>query len=195
MKRNLIALAMLLTIFSCSNDRKESNAQNESSQNVDAALAETAASVKIIKTADMNFRVKDVQHTKEILGKQIKDVGGQLVDFEIHSAVQNTEKLRQSTDSLKEISAYKTEGTLTAKIPAEKLDDFTNSIAHLAVFVNSQSLKLDDKSLNYLANKLKTQNNAKATARIESLGKKQLEGTKSYLLITDNSIKHKIENM
>lgn len=195
MKRNLIAVALLWIILGCQNTKRGDQSQSESSERADVALSDTTIAAKIIKTADMSFRVKDVQATKIALGKDIRESGGQLVEFEIQSSIRRTEKVRQSLDSLKEITAYRTEGSLTAKIPADKLDEFTNSVAKLAVFINSQSLKMDDQSLNFLANKLKSQNNAVAAKKIDGLTKKQRADAKSSLMIDDNSIDRKIQNM
>ncbi|MET4081473.1 hypothetical protein ABIB40_001419 [Pedobacter sp. UYP30] len=195
MKRNLIALAMLLTVLGCQNAKRGSQSQDQSLESANLALDDTTAVAKIIKTADMNFRVKDVQATKIALSKDIRAAGGQLVGFEIQSSIRKTEKVRQSLDSLKEITAYRTEGSLTAKIPADQLDEFTNSVAKLAVFINSQSLKMDDQSLNYLANKLKAQNNANATTKIDALTKKKRVDVQSALVLNDNSVDRKIENM
>ena len=195
MRKKLIAIALVLTFFGCQNSQKVETGEVESAQTDEATAADSAIETKIIKTADMSFRVKDVQRTKEALGKQIREASGQLVSFEIVSTVNSTEKIRQSLDSLKETTSYRTVGSLTAKVPADRLDDFTNSVARLAVFVDRQSLSMDDQSLNYLSNKLKTQNNKKATNKIDNLTEKKSTDVKSSLYISDNSIERKVENL
>ncbi|WP_122876487.1 DUF4349 domain-containing protein, partial [Pseudomonas viridiflava] len=104
----------------------------------DAAVS-TLAEPKIIKTADIRFRVKNVQNTKEQLSQTIKAQCGTVAEFSIESVIQETQKVKQSIDSVKEITAYRTEGYLVAKVPSEKLDDFTNTTAKMAVFVDNQS--------------------------------------------------------
>lgn len=195
MKRNIIAIAIVLTIFGCqkSNEKYASSdviVANELRVPTDSTVAE-----KIIKTADMRFRVKNVQNTKEQLSKTIKAEGGTVAEFSIESTIQETDKVKQSTDSLKEITAYRTEGYLVAKIPSEKLDEFTNTIAKIAVFVDHQSMKLDDQSIAYLANKLKAQNRVDAVEKINKVASKKSANVESSLYIKDDYVDKKIENM
>ncbi|MGY3053613.1 hypothetical protein ACVWYG_001813 [Pedobacter sp. UYEF25] len=82
-----------------------------------------------------------------------------------------------------------------AKIPSDKLDNFTNSVAKLAIFINSQSLKMDDQSLNYLANKLKVQIYEATAAKINAPEKKKSTALRLSALSSDHLVDRKIENM
>ncbi len=192
--QSIIAIAIIITIFGCNNEKKD-YASSEKVVSADAITADTIAVEKIIKTADMRFRVKDVQNTKEQLSKIIRTEGGTVAEFSIESNIQETEKVKQSTDSLKEITAYRTEGYLVAKVPSEKLDEFTNTISKMAVFVNSSSMKMDDQSIAYLANKLKAQNRVEAIDKINKVATKKSAHVESSLYIKDDYVDKKIENM
>jgi hypothetical protein len=193
MKRNIIAIAIVLTIFGC----QKSNEKYASSEVIVAneLRAPTDSTAKIIKTADMRFRVKDVQNTKEQLSKTIKAEGGTVAEFSIESSIQETDKVKQSTDSLKEITSYRMQGYLVAKVPSEKLDEFTNTIAKMAVFVDHQSMKMDDQSIAYLANKLKAQNRVDAIEKINKVASKKSANVESSLYIKDDYVDRKIENL
>jgi len=197
MKRNIIAIAIVLTIFGCQNAEKKygSVAATEELSIAKAESADSTAAEKIIKTADMRFRVKDVQNTKERLSQTIKNQGGTVAEFSVESIIQETQKVKQSTDSLKEITSYRTEGFLIAKVPSEKLDDFTNTIAKMAVFVDHQSMKMDDQSMSYLSNKLKADNRIEAVDRINKLATKKSPNVETSLLIKDDYIDKKIQNL
>lgn len=196
MKRNIIAIAIVLTIFGCQNENKKyASADAVDTQELNKESADTTAAEKIIKTADMRFRVKDVQNTKEQLSKTIKAEGGAVAEFSIESTIQETDKVKQSTDSLKEITSYRTQGYLVAKVPSEKLDEFTNTIAKMAVFVDNQSMKMDDQSIAYLANKLKAQNRVDAIERINKVASKKSANVESSLNIKDDYVDKRIENM
>ncbi|MEH3114002.1 DUF4349 domain-containing protein [Pedobacter terrae] len=195
MKRNIIAIAIVLTIFGCQKSNEKYANTEAITANELIAPADSTAVEKIIKTADMRFRVKNVQHTKEQLSKTIKAEGGTVAEFSIESTIQETDKVKQSTDSLKEITAYRTEGYLVAKVPSEKLDEFTNTIAKMAVFVDHQSMKLDDQSIAYLANKLKAQNRVDAVKKINKVASKKSANVESSLHIKDDYVDKKIENM
>jgi hypothetical protein len=196
MKRNIIAIAIILTIFGCQNENKKyASADAVSTEELDKAPTDSTAIEKIIKTADMRFRVKDVQNTKEQLSKTIKAQGGTVAEFSIESTIQETDKVKQSTDSLKEITSYRTQGYLVAKVPSEKLDEFTNTIAKMAVFVDNQSMKMDDQSIAYLSNRLKAQNRVDAIEKINKVATKKSANVESSLYIKDDYVDKKIENM
>ncbi|TCD27344.1 DUF4349 domain-containing protein [Pedobacter psychrodurus] len=196
MKRNIIAIAIILTIFGCQNENKKyASADAVDTQDLNKESADTTAAEKIIKTADMRFRVKDVQNTKEQLSKTIKAEGGTVAEFSIESSIQETDKVKQSTDSLKEITSYRTQGYLVAKVPSEKLDEFTNTIAKMAVFVDHQSMKMDDQSIAYLANRLKAQNRVDAIEKINKVATKKSANVESSLYIKDDYVDKRIENM
>ncbi|SFA48800.1 protein of unknown function [Pedobacter suwonensis] len=195
MKRNIIAIAIVLTIFGC----QKSNEKYASADVIDAnelrVPTDSIAAEKIIKTADMRFRVKNVQNTKEQLSQTIKAEGGTVAEFSIESTIQETDKIKQSTDSLKEITSYRTQGYLVAKVPSEKLDEFTNTIAKIAVFVDHQSMKMDDQSIAYLANKLKAQNRVDAIEKINKVASKKSANVESSLYIKDDYVDKRIDNM
>jgi hypothetical protein len=196
MKRNIIAIAIILTIFGCQNENKKyASADTVELEPLSKESADSTAAEKIIKTADMRFRVKNVQNTKEQLSKTIKAEGGTVAEFSIESSIQETDKVKQSTDSLKEITSYRTQGYLVAKVPSEKLDEFTNTIAKMAVFVDNQSMKMDDQSIAYLANKLKAQNRIDAIEKINKVASKKSANVESSLYIKDDYVDKRIENM
>jgi len=194
MKRNIIAIAIILALFGCNAEKKDYASADKESMADTTATVELPAE-KIIKTADMRFRVKDVQNTKEQLSKTIKAEGGTVAEFSIESSIQETDKVKQSTDSLKEITSYRTQGYLVAKVPSEKLDEFTNTIAKMAVFVDNQSMKMDDQSIAYLSNKLKAQNRVDAIEKINKVASKKSANVESSLNIKDDYVDKRIENM
>lgn len=199
MKKYVCCAAIMVMMFGCSREQKSEYADTTSSEKVmeDAIAADTSSSLtpKIIKTADMRFRVKDVQDTKEKLSSVIKSQGGTVAEFSIRSYIHETTKVRFSVDSLKEISSYQKEGLLVAKIPSEKLDGFTNSIAKMAVFVDNQAMKMDDQSIAYLSNKLKAQNRSEALNTINQTAKRKGNNVETSLFIKDDYVDKKIENM
>lgn len=197
MKKYLIYCVFAITAFGCSQSEK----MGESADILNKIEnGDTVMEAKIIKTADMKFRVKDVQRTKAQLSAILKAEGGTIAEFTISSNIQQSEKVKYSTDSLLELTAYRTEGVLIAKVPSEKLDDFTNKVAGMAVFVDNQSMKLDDQSLIYLTNELKSINRAEASVSIEKqVNKKNAapapKSVGQQLAIKDQYVEQKVQNM
>ena len=194
MKKYLIYCVLAIAAFGCNGEKKEALATADTTEanleNNDTLLTE-----KIIKTADMRFRVKDVQSSKEKLMGIIRNMGGSLSEFSIQSNVQRMEKVKYSADSLLELTAYTTEGTLVAKVPSDKLDDFTNQVVRLSVFVDQQSLKMDDQSIAYLANKLKNVNRVEAVEQLNKHASKKSNNVETALLLKDDYVDKKIENL
>lgn len=194
MKRNIIAIAIVVTFFGCNSEKRSENADVISVNELNKEIGDTTTS-KIIKTADMRFRVKDVQNAKEQLGATLKSQGGSIVEFSIKSEIQESNKVKKSADSLVEITAYRKTGYLIAKIPSEKLDDFTNTISKMAVFVDQAGMKMDDQSLFYLSNKLKAQNRITAVDQVKEIAGKKLSNVQSSLSLNDDYVDRKIDNM
>ena len=198
MKRHFATVAMATILFAgCSSEYKTEGTDYAATDTIATAEAISNGELveKMTKTADMRFRVKDVQRTKEDLSNTIKKQGGLVMEFNTNSSIQNSEKVKYSSDSLKEITSYSTNGYLVARLPSEKLDDLTNQIAVMAIFVDNQSLKMEDKSLDYLENKLKTENRIAAVERINKVATKKSANVESSLIIKDDYIDKKIENL
>lgn len=195
MKKYLIYCVIAVAAFGCSQEKRSYGDNSESAKAVALDGNDTALVAKVIKTADMKFRVKDVQDTKEKLSAAVRADGGEIQEFNIQSDIRNTEKVAYSTDSLLELTAYRKEGYLVARIPSEHLDEFTNTIARMAVFVDNQSLKLDDQSISYLANKLKNQNKVVAAAQMDKHATKAIKAVDQALAIKDQAVDKKIENL
>lgn len=197
MKRHFAVVALAATIFAgCSSENKGEATDYAATDTIAAeAVANSELVEKMTKTADMRFRVKDVQRTKEDLSATIRKQGGLVMEFDIKSSIQNSEKVKFSSDSLKEITSYRTDGYVVARIPSDKLDDLTNQIAGMAVFVDNQSLKMEDKSLDYLENKLKTDNRIEAVEKINKVATKKSANVETSLIIKDDYVDKKIENL
>ncbi|MET4139668.1 DUF4349 domain-containing protein [Pedobacter sp. UYP1] len=195
MKKYLIYGILGLTALGCNSDKK-SGAYDIAEQKSIATLSDTTVAEKIVKTADMKFRVKDVQRTKETLGSILKAEGGTIAEFNTHSVVRQNDKIKYSADSLLELISYRVEGLVVAKIPSEKLDDFTNQVAKMAVFIDDQSLKQDDLSLNYLSNQLKNKNKVEAVAQLNnSVSGKKVGVAERSLALKDDLVDNKVNNL
>lgn len=192
MNKYLIYCVFTMAVFGCNSEKRleSSDATSEIAESSDTVLSE-----KIIKTADMRFRVKDVQKTKEQISASVKAEGGTLAEFSIQSNIQKTEKFRYTADSLSELTSYRTEGYIIAKVPSDKLDEFMNKVGKLAVFINQQSLKLDDQSVAYLSNQLKNQNRIEAVQQLNKHASKKSNNVETSLLLKDDFVDKKVENL
>jgi len=194
MKRNFIVVAMAMAFLGCSNEKRNEAADSEALK-TDMELADSAATAKIIKTADVRFRVKDALQTKREISTRIKQYGGTLVEVSIENQIVQQDKVKYSADSLSEITLYSTEGRITAKIPAENLDQFTDETVAHADFVDQQSLLFDDQSISYLANKAKTRNRVEAVNNISKKPVKGKNDVEKTLGMKDDIVDQQVNNL
>jgi len=194
MNKLLFPLLLLVTLFGCNKEKRSfGDTADQTSASLEAL--DTTAEEKIIKTADMRFRVKNVQQTKEKLSAVIKAEKGTVAQFSIQSNIQQTEKVKYSTDSLVELTSYRTEGSITARVPSDKIDEFTNKVAKMAVFIDQQSMTMDDQSITYLANKLKNQNRVEAVSQLNKHANKKSNNVETALDLKDSYVDNKIQNL
>lgn len=195
MKRILFFMAIMVLTVGC-----QRGGEYEKAAEIDMVLdttanADTLLVSKVVKTTDMRFKVKDVQKAKEQLTAAVNAQGGTVAEFNIQSIVQETDKVKYTLDSLKEITSYRKEGMLVAKVPSDRLDDFTNLAVHMSVFVDHQSMKLDDQSIAYLGNKLKLKNRESALKSMHQTAAKKGNNVETSLYIGDDYVDKKTENI
>lgn len=195
MKKLLLCVFAAFSIIACNSGKKTDMETADVTASEMASTSADTVTSKIIKTADMRFRVKDVQSTKEKLSAAIRAEGGTLTEFNLESIVRREEKVKYSADSLLQLTSFTREGTVVAQVPSAQLDEFTDKVVKLAAFVDRQSLKLDDQSLQYLSNNLKNQNKAAAVAQMNANAAKKGKDIATTQNIKDAAVDARINNM
>ncbi|WP_225869480.1 DUF4349 domain-containing protein [Pedobacter psychroterrae] len=197
MKRSIIAIAAAVAVmlYGCNNEKSADYQESEQVANASLETGDTTVTEKIIKTAEIRFRVKNARQTKKEISDQLKKLGGKLVESDMQSNIQKSEKVKYSADSLLEITAYKTEGKIIAKVPSAMLDEFTDFVAEKAYFVDYQSLKFDDSSVSYLGNKIKADNRVAAINSLNKQANKKSGNVETSLYIKDDYVDQKIKNL
>lgn len=197
MKRNIIAIAAAIAVglYGCNNEGPADYQFAKQAESTSLETEDTTSIEKIIKTGEIRFRVKDARQTKMEISAQLKKLGGKLIESDIRTDIQRSEKVKYSADSLLEITAYKTEGMIVAKVPSEALDAFTDSVAQKAYFVDHQSLKFDDKSITYIGNKIKADNRVEAINSLNKLANKKSGNVETSLYIKDDYADQKVKNL
>lgn len=154
MKPSHLALLLLMFLFSCQNNDKEKNTAavlNDST----SASGITGDSVKLVKTASLHLKVKDVMQSTRATSDLVRAFGGMVFDQSLESVETGRSELKVSDDSLLVVTTVAPQATITARIPSESLETFLYHVADLGYFTGSSNLHIDDKSLAYLENALK----------------------------------------
>jgi (p)ppGpp synthase/HD superfamily hydrolase len=158
-----IAIAGIALLAACKgrngNYEIANNSRNADTVGVSSA-SDTVADVKpkLVKTADMSFKVKNVQQTGDSISHITAKLNGLVIHHQMGSSIERSEDIRLSNDSVMRVSAFNTTADMTVKIPSEKLEDFMNHVSHMGIYVTARKMDIEDKSLDYLSAKLKLKN-------------------------------------
>lgn len=162
--RPLLLTGTFLCLLAMSCGQHESTAYSESldktladttaSMSSDAAKTDGSDSAKFIRTADIRFRVNDVQQTTFRIEDIVRKNNGYVAYTNLASTTENTERAQVSKDSTLELSYYTVSNTITIRVPNYKLDSTLREIAGDVVFLDHRTIKADDVTIQYLENTL-----------------------------------------
>ncbi len=202
MKSNYFYLLLsgVLLLAACSQSRKEQSV-NSSAPNIsyDANGKETAADTvseaKLVKTADMKFKVQNVQKSSVQISSLANSMNGMVMDHTMGSFIENSETTPMSNDSMMVISSYITQSDMVVRVPSERMEEFLNTVDKMAVFVDARNMHIDDKSLDYLAAKMKGTNRNQFIKEQQKNAQKKTEDGTEVLNVKDELVDNNINNM
>ena len=197
MKKQLFVAMLLPILFvaACSSNKSEmsrADAYDESADSV-SITGLTGDSIKLVKTANMDFKVKDVYAASISITAAAGNLGGMITHHNIVTEVQQNKELGISTDSILLITAYQTKGDIVAKIPTHQFDEFMEEVYGLSSIIHSSNLDVDDKSLQYLESDLKQKSRAKILGDV-ALKKTDIKGTEQLISQHDDLVNKNIAN-
>lgn len=117
--------------------------------------ADSLTAAKLIKTADMSFKVKDVKSVSEQVSALAVKYKGMIMHHSMRSAINRSEHLPLSADSVVLISSYNTNADMVLKIPTGQVDEFLTQVGKMAVYVNNRNMDIQDKTVDYLSAQMK----------------------------------------
>jgi len=159
-------------------------------------MADTSLFVqpKLVKSADMRFKVKNVQQAAEKITALTVKHNGMVMHHQMESSTQGSQDYRISGDSVRRVSAFNTNEDMTIKVPSDKLEDFMYQVAHMGTHVTFSKMDIEDKSLDYLSAKLKL-NSRKELVDQQKKGKVTIKNPLNVLLLKDDMVDGQIDNL
>ncbi|RYZ99573.1 MAG: DUF4349 domain-containing protein [Sphingobacteriaceae bacterium] len=151
------------------------------------------AEPKLVKTAGINFKVKNVQQSSEKITLLTNQYKGMVMSHSVNTNINNTSDKRIGEDSVMRISAFYTSAQMTVKVPSVKLDEYLDSVAKLGVYVSTRSMDIEDKSLDYLSAKMKL-NSRKDMVDQQKKGKIIIKDPSAVLNLRDDLVDEQIYN-
>ncbi|WP_298148860.1 DUF4349 domain-containing protein [Flavobacterium sp.] len=121
---------------------------------------------EFVRTVDAQFEVEDVRAATQAIEYATKKFGGFVTLSNLQTQVLQSDEVAVSADSLLLTKKYKIENVITLRVPNLQLDTVLRTIGKEVKFVDFQTLKCDDVSLQLLATDLERRRNAVVAKRI-----------------------------
>jgi len=188
----LIPLAGLAFLCACKGKSGSYEVVNNSGS-ADSVRKDSIAGPKLVKTAGIRFKVKNVQQTAEHITALTRSFSGMVIHHQMGSTAERSDDIRISNDSVMRVTAFNTTAEMTVKIPSTKLDDFLNQVGHIGIYVNDRNMDVTDKSLDYLSAQLKLKNRAELVSQ-QKTGKVIIKKPEDVLNLKDDMIDQQIGN-
>lgn len=188
-------LFIALSFTACSANKSESEDDFSSADSVSSHSDISVTEEKLVKTASMDFKVKDVYQSSRLLSEQAGSLGGMVSHQRIKTSVTDSKSIPFSKDSLQVISCYETHAEMSVRVPSQHLEEFLHRVSSNASFINTSSLDIDDRSIDYHSQELRMQ--SRKDIMDSQLSKSNIK-TKDALTLADQQelvIDHKINNL
>jgi hypothetical protein len=192
--RQLLLLAAYGILFASCGENGYREMKSETAADSISYTGAEGNDIKLVKTASINFKVKDVTQSSKEVSAIAKQLGGMIFHQSLQTTENEKKELPVSDDSTLIIATIISRSDITARVPVENLETFLYSVSDLGYFVANSTMNIDDKSLQFLQNSLLQK------VRNESLAKTKLlhnnvGSTSKAISIKDDVINQKIQNM
>lgn len=155
-----LGICIALTFAACSSNKSEESdlSSADSVDIIPGLVADSPESkAKLVKTADLELKVKDVYKSSSNIQQSVKKLGGLVMHTDIKTSEMNSKSIPVSDDSLQVVSTYNIEAQMTVRVPSENLDDFVQAAAYDAILISTATVDIDDRTFDYLGSALKQQ--------------------------------------
>jgi hypothetical protein len=168
---------------------------NGSSAAADSVKMDSAimSKPKLVKTAGIRFKVKNVQQTAEHITALTTSINGMVIHHQMGSVAERSQDVRISNDSVMRVTSFNTTAEMTVKIPSSKLEAFMDEVGHMGIYVNDRNMDITDKSLDYLSSQLKLKSRLELVNQ-QKQGKVIIKNPEHVLNLKDDMIDQQIGN-
>ena len=189
-------LAGIVLLAACKGTIKGSNNYEAINNSIADSVAKADSIVnalKLVKTAGIDFKVKNVQQCSDKISALTNRYKGMVIHHAISSTANSTNDIKISDDSIMRVSAFNTTGEMTVRMPSESLNEYLDSVGRLGIYVNNSHLDIEDKSLDYLSSQMKV-NNRRELVSQQKQGKVIIKSPTAVLNLKDDLVDEQIDN-
>jgi Domain of unknown function (DUF4349) len=122
---------------------------------------------KIIRTADLRFRVNNTEKATYNVENITKRFDGFVTETQLNSRIAEQTQTPISTDSVMEITKYEIENAMTLRVKNNYLDTILAEITRIYVFLDHRNVKATDVTIDYMMDALKAKMREQSVRRIQ----------------------------
>lgn len=148
---------------------------------------------RVVRKADIHFKVKSVQQTSEQVASLTADLKGTIVYQTIHSIPQSQQDFKHGDDSIMRVTITRPTAEMSVKVPPAYLEVFLLQVTRMGIHIDSSHLHVSDKKLDYLSAQLKLKDKAGELAAREN--KPELKNTLETRVLKENITDKRINNL
>ncbi len=150
----------LLCLNACSESKSEASFSAETSSADSANIAANGDVLlpnerKFVRTADLRFKVKDVQNASSQVRQLAESIGGFTTHSTLSSQVIDSHEIALSEDSVLRNQSFERNSDIIVRIPTPYFDIFLEKLRPLMLYLDSQQLSANDVSLMLVASDLR----------------------------------------
>ena len=115
---------------------------------------------KLVKNANIRFKVKNVLQTSDQINSLATNLNGMVVHHTINSTAAETADIKKSNDSVLRVTVINTTAEMTVKVPSSNMESFMLQVSKMGLYINNSHMDVTDKTLEYQSTNLKLKNQA-----------------------------------
>jgi Domain of unknown function (DUF4349) len=123
---------------------------------------------KIIRTADLRFRVNNTEKATYNVENITKRFDGFVTETQLNSRIAEQTKTPISTDSVMEITKYEIENAMTLRVKNSHLDTVLAEITRIYAFLDHRHVRANDVTVEYMMDALKAKIREQSARRIQN---------------------------
>lgn len=168
----------------------------------DSAFIKKNSNRKLIKTANLKFKVRNVEHATQQIEQVTNRFGGFILSSSIKNNIYTYDEYRVSKDSMMVIGVNNIENNITLRVPEFYLDSALFYIGKIWIKLDERTINAEDVTIKILSNELRAKLYQKTATHINTAADKNqnrlndvVNAEQTAANYLENTINKKIENL
>lgn len=188
-----VTVVLFLLLSGCNTNNENDGISKFNTSDTTSGSGSAKDVARLIKTAAINIKVKNAEESARAISNLTKRSGGMVFHRKIESTEENHKELSITTDSILSIKVFSPHAEMKVRVPSANLGEFLFNISDLGYFTADSRLDIEDKTLNYLENRLKQENRLSALSNA-SIKTNKVSTVLNSIVIRDEAIAQNIAN-